>query len=108
LALSAPEPLSAAAHNLAFRELLGRFLDVCNAVAYAHRRGVLHRDLKPGNVLLGEFGETLVIDWGMAKLLKHASQERQRSALFKPGLDPVQAGANARDFAAAWNGTMRA
>jgi serine/threonine-protein kinase len=50
-----------------FRQLLRRFLDVCNAVAYAHSRGVLHRDLKPGNVMLGPYGETLVIDWGLAK-----------------------------------------
>jgi serine/threonine-protein kinase len=55
--------------NLALRGLLGRFIDVCNAVAYAHSRGVLHRDLKPGNVMLGPYGETLVVDWGLAKLL---------------------------------------
>jgi serine/threonine protein kinase/tetratricopeptide (TPR) repeat protein len=54
---------------LAFRGLLGRFVDVCNAVAYAHSRGVLHRDLKPGNVMLGKYGETLVVDWGLAKPL---------------------------------------
>src|SRR5262249_32275683 len=53
--------------SLAFRQLLRRFMDVCNAVAYAHSRGVLHRDLKPGNVILGRFGETLVVDWGLAK-----------------------------------------
>jgi eukaryotic-like serine/threonine-protein kinase len=54
---------------LEFRNLLGRFVDVCNAVAYAHSRGVLHRDLKPGNILLGPYGETLVVDWGLAKVI---------------------------------------
>ena len=47
-----------------FRKLVGRLVDVCQAVAYAHSRGVLHRDLKPGNVMLGKYGETLVVDWG--------------------------------------------
>jgi tetratricopeptide (TPR) repeat protein/tRNA A-37 threonylcarbamoyl transferase component Bud32 len=55
--------------SLALRQLLRRFVDVCNAVAYAHSRGVLHRDLKPGNVMLGKYGETLVVDWGLAKLV---------------------------------------
>jgi serine/threonine protein kinase len=55
--------------SLEFRQLLRRFIDVCNAVAYAHSRGVLHRDLKPGNILLGKYGETLVVDWGLAKVV---------------------------------------
>jgi formylglycine-generating enzyme required for sulfatase activity/tRNA A-37 threonylcarbamoyl transferase component Bud32 len=68
-------------HTLRLRQLLTRFLDVCNAVAYAHSRGVLHRDLKPGNVMLGKFGETLVVDWGLAKVLERADTETTEGLL---------------------------
>lgn len=51
-----------------FRRLVDALLRICDAVAYAHARGVLHRDLKPANVMLGEFGEVLVLDWGLAKV----------------------------------------
>jgi WD40 repeat protein/serine/threonine protein kinase/orotate phosphoribosyltransferase len=53
--------------EVAFRRLLRSVVDACNAVAYAHSRGVVHRDLKPENIMLGRFGETLVVDWGIAK-----------------------------------------
>jgi WD40 repeat protein len=53
--------------GLELRRLLRRFTDVCDAIGYAHSRGVLHRDIKPGNVIVGQYGETLVIDWGLAK-----------------------------------------
>lgn len=54
----------------ALSDRLRLFLRVCDSVAFAHSRGVLHRDLKPANVMVGPFGEVLVMDWGLAKILR--------------------------------------
>ena len=50
-------------------KLLQIFLSLCQTVAYAHSHGVLHRDLKPENVMLGPYGETILLDWGIAKVM---------------------------------------
>jgi WD40 repeat protein/tRNA A-37 threonylcarbamoyl transferase component Bud32 len=55
--------------------LLNVFVSVCHTVAYAHSRGVIHRDLKGQNVVLGDFGEVMVIDWGFAKLLDRPEED---------------------------------
>jgi serine/threonine-protein kinase len=60
---------------LGLLKLLRRFLAVCDAIDYAHSRGILHRDLKPSNVVLGKHGETLVVDWGLAKALGRTESE---------------------------------
>ncbi|MDA0840808.1 MAG: protein kinase, partial [Planctomycetota bacterium] len=56
-----------AGHSLT--ELLKVFLKVCDGIAFAHSKGVIHRDLKPDNIMVGDFGEVLVMDWGLAKVL---------------------------------------
>jgi serine/threonine-protein kinase len=82
------------------RKLLVAFASVCQALTFAHARGVVHRDIKPGNVMLGDFGEVYVLDWGLAKLtlgperaggpVAGATEDR---AVSEPRRPPARAGA---------------
>lgn len=70
-----------------FHRLLSHFVSVCRTIAYAHRRKVVHRDIKPDNIMLGRFGETYVLDWGLAT----PSQQRARDdGAAEKSLVPIQ------------------
>jgi serine/threonine protein kinase len=76
-------PADASAGSVAetptLRQLLRRFIDVCNVIGYAHAESTLHRDIKPANIMLGPFGETLVVDWGLARPLNDQKNVRPQS-----------------------------
>jgi serine/threonine-protein kinase len=65
-------------------DLLNVFLKVCDAVAYAHSRGVVHRDLKPDNVMVGSYGQVYVMDWGVARVVCGAALEGSPGAQARP------------------------
>ncbi|MDA1140306.1 MAG: serine/threonine-protein kinase [Planctomycetota bacterium] len=62
-------------HKHKLSELLAIFLKVCDGIAFAHSKAVIHRDLKPANIMVGDFGEVLVMDWGLAKVVGKDSDE---------------------------------
>jgi len=66
--------------------LLSHFTSLCQAIAFAHSRGVIHRDIKPGNVMVGEYGETVVIDWGLARM-RESSADLEGGGVVRPDID---------------------
>ena len=73
-----------ASQNASQRDRLRKFQAVCDAVAFAHAHGVIHRDLKPQNIMIGSFGEVLVLDWGVAKILRAPISTEAETLILPP------------------------
>jgi serine/threonine protein kinase len=85
--LKSGNPVTAAKYPLA--QLLNVFLRICDAIGFAHSKRIVHRDLKPENIMLGEYGEVMVMDWGLAKLLDDGPEDSgpKWKPLFAPRRD---------------------
>lgn len=83
-------PRDSEERSVRFNELLQVFIGVCNAIGFAHSRNVIHRDLKPLNIMVGDFGEAIVVDWGLAKVMGRPELRERPSSE-----EPVDARASA-------------
>lgn len=75
------------------RRLLNVFSAICKAMQYAHDKGVIHRDLKPQNVILGDYGETIILDWGLAKFVDEVDGQSGQNSLGSPSAQVTAPGA---------------
>lgn len=75
-------------------KLLDIFRDVCNGVSFSHSKGVIHRDLKPENIFVGDFGEVLVLDWGLVRELKHNAESMEKEGPSEPAKDQFDSSVN--------------
>lgn len=83
-------PIPADKCKFSLDSLLTAFQKVCDAIAFAHSRRIIHRDLKPDNIMLGEYGEVLVMDWGLAKVLAHGPNCRLEERPEVSGSKPLE------------------
>lgn len=80
-------------NGLSLHRIIDIFRQVCDTISYAHDRGVIHRDLKPENIMIGEYGEVLVLDWGIAKVMGTAERplttHRSQESVFSTSVGQI-------------------
>ena len=79
-------------NNLSLRDTVDILLKVCDAIAFAHRNLIIHRDIQPENIIVGDFGEVLVLDWGIAKVLHSKDRFKENEELINLSSDLTQSG----------------